>query len=790
MTPSPKPNARPTSRGAAPSRLRNGFLAALSTAIALVASPVPAAGPAPGPARASRPAEARATDANITKLATDILGHSQFAHHPLDADLAAKFLDRFLAALDGTHSIFLQADVNELAATYRTSLAKATLTSGDTSAARAVFGRYLERLRQQVAYATGLLRAGSFDFSGHDVYAFDRRHAPRPVDLEAAHELWRQQVRAEYLQEKLTDKKPATIATTLVRRREQQLRTMEGLHEDEVLEMYLDTLAHVYDPHSDYLGHEQMESFSIAMKLSLFGIGAALETDDGYCTIQELLPGGPAARSGQLKPGDRIVSVAQGNKEAVDIMNMPLSRAVELIRGPKGTRVTLTILPAVSAAAAAPRTVSLVRDEIKLEDQQAKARILDVPTPKGPSLRLGVIDLPSFYADMGRPGAGTRRSATADVARLLKKLKSENVRGVVMDLRRNGGGSLEEAITLTGLFIRKGPVVQTRDQAGKIEVGTDDDGSVLYDGPLVLLTSRFSASATEILAGALQDYGRAVLVGDPATYGKGTVQTILMLAPMMDEAGLAHAYDPGALKITISKFYRPSGASTQLHGVASDLVLPSATDFSDVSEASLDDPLPWDTVPAARFERLDRVAPYLPALGDASAKRVKADRGFTLLLEDLARVGKSLVPKPIVLNEADLRREQAESKARRALETEARALDAARPVIYEITLANADQPGLPAPVPAKSPGQAKASAAKRKDERKDEVKGEGKGDGARPRGDSGAKGEAGKHPGADPERDESDRASGDLILRESVRILGDYVGQLEAKDKSRGTSAR
>ena len=751
---------------------------ALALALFLSAASGPAVTAAQGAgAVSSRSAEARATDANITKLATKILGRSQFAHHPLDAELAAKFFDRYVDALDGTHSVLLQSDVDELVAAHRATLAKATLANGDTSAARAVFARYLVRLRQQVAYVSGLLKTGgAFDFTGHDSYSFDRRHAPRPPTLEAARELWRQQLRAEYLQEKLTDKKPAAIATALTRRHEQQLRTMEGLHDDEVLEVYLDALAHVYDPHSDYLGHEQMESFSIAMKLSLFGIGAALETEDGYCTIRELLPGGPAARSGQLKPGDRIVAVAQASKDPVDILNMPLSRAVELIRGPKGTRVTLTILPASGATSAAPRTVSLIRDEIKLEDQQAKARILDLPASSGaPGLRVGVIDLPSFYAEMGGGpgGGGSRRSATADVARLIKKLKAENVRGIVMDLRRNGGGSLEEAITLTGLFIRKGPVVQTRDQSGKIELGTDDDGSVLYDGPLVLLTSRLSASATEILAGALQDYGRAVVVGDSATFGKGTVQTILMLAPLMDEAGLTHTYEPGALKITISKFYRPSGASTQLRSVASDIVLPSGTDFADVSESSLDDPLPWDSVAPAPYERLNRVAPHLPVLRDASTKRVKADRGFAFLLEDIGRLGKSLKEKSVVLNEAERRRELAENKTRRKEEREARARETSKPVAFELTLANVDKPGLPPPMPAEGSGAGGKNGGAAKSEAKSETKSETKSSAK----SSGAAEPAGGS-GRELDRDDESRGGGDVVLDESVRVLADYVGLL------------
>jgi carboxyl-terminal processing protease len=355
-------------------------------------------------------------------------------------------------------------------------------------------------------------------------------------------------------------------------------------------------------------------------------------------------------------------------------------------------------------------------------------------------MRLGVIDLPSFYAEMGK-GAGAHRSATADVARLVTKLKTENVRGIVMDLRGNGGGSLEEAISLTGLFIRKGPVVQTRAPDGEIQVGTDDDDKVLYDGPLVLLTNRFSASATEIMAGAVQDYGRGVVVGDKSTFGKGTVQTIMGLAPMMERAQLATAHDPGALKVTISKFYRPSGASTQLKGVASDLVLPSTTDFSDVSEASLKNPLPWDVIPAKPYDRLNLVATALPTLRAKSQERIKTDKDFAYLASDVDRVAKSLANKSVSLNEAERRQELARDKAaeaERSKDIQARA--GARPTSYEITLENAGLPGLPPP---------------------------GKG----PKPPKPAKG--GKPAGIDRTLDS------DAILDETVRILADYVGLLK-----------
>jgi carboxyl-terminal processing protease len=707
-------------------------------------------------------AAARATEANITRLTTSLLERSQFSHHPLDSELASKFLDSYLDALDGARALLLQSDVDEFAK-YRATLAQATKTAGDTTPAHLIFARYLQRLEQRVDYVTKTLKTAKFDFTGHDTFTVDRTKAPRPRDLAAATELWRQQLRSEYLQEKLADKKPDQIVTALTRRHTQQLKTVKALDSDEVLEIYLNALAHVYDPHSDYMGHEQMESFSIAMNLKLFGIGAVLEMEDGFCKIRELVPGGPAAKSGLLKPGDRIVAVAQGTKEPVDIVNMPLPRAVELIRGPKGSSVTLTILAAGAAEGAVSKKTTLVRDEIKLEDQEAKASIMDLPAGKGGPLRVGVIDLPSFYAEMGRQGDG-HRSATADVAALLTKLKAEHVGGVVLDLRGNGGGSLEEAINLTGLFIRKGPVVQTRGPDGDIELGQDNDPAVLYDGPLVVMISRFSASASEILAGALQDYGRALVVGDSSTFGKGTVQNVLPLARAMDRGGLAYSYDPGALKVTIRKFYRPSGASTQLRGVASDIVLPSTSDFGEVSESSLKDPLKWDTVPAARFEAVNQVKPYVPTLKERSAKRVTATKSFAFLAEEIARLKKDLADKTVSLNEAERRKEMAEAKARREQREKAsKALQADRPVTYKITVKSASTPGLPAPVAAVEKGSGDAAgaplAASNKSGKKPQT--------IRTHPVDGPAGTATKNTPVD-----------DILLDEGVQILSDYVGLL------------
>jgi len=638
-----------------------------------------------------QPLDEAATDAEITRLTSKILEKSQFAHHPLDDELAGKFLDRYLDTLDTQHMVFLQSDVDEFAP-FKPTLAQATRRDGDSSPARVIFQRYLERLDQRAAFVAELLRTEHFDFSANERYDFNRKNAPPPDDLAAAQQLWRQQVRADYLQEKLAGKKEEEIATTLTRRAARLPQTMRKLDKEAILETYLNALAHVYDPHSDYMGHEQMQSFGSVMNLSLVGIGASLQSDDGYCKIREIVPGGPAARSGELKVGDRIVGVAQENGEFTDLVDMPLPQAVEMIRGQKGTTVRLTIIPATAANDATRKSISLVRDEIKLEDQQAKARIVDLPGEKGGTHRIGVIDLPGFYG--GERGSSSP-SATKDVARLLKKLKQEKVTGIVLDIRRNGGGSLDEAINLTGLFIPAGPVVQVRGPNGRIEVGTDDDSVTFYDGPLVVLTSRFSASASEILAGALQDYGRAIIVGDPSTFGKGTVQTIMPLDRMMQHEGMIPAEDPGALKTTISKFYRPSGKSTQIEGVKSDIVLPSLSDLPEISEKEMPNPLPWDTVPSAIFANDHRVSPYLATLRGSSAERVAKDPDFIALQKDREEFRKRREAKSISLNESERRREKAELDERIATRKKERAARvAAQPPTYEITLKDVDQAGL------------------------------------------------------------------------------------------------
>lgn len=640
------------------------------------------------------------TDANIARLTARILERSHYAQKPLDDNLSRKFLDRYLTMLDPMRVHFLASDVKEFEP-YQTTLDDLVMKRGDTSAGQLIFDRFMKRLSARVAYAEELLDKNEFDFTGNDRYGINRKDSPYPKNLAEAKSLWRQHLRYEYLQEKLNNKKPEEIQKALKGRYTRLQRNLKELADDRVFEIFLSSLARVYDPHSDYMGKSTTENFAISMKLSLVGIGAELTTtDEGYCQIRRLMAGGPAEKSKKLKAGDKIVAVAQGDKEPVDVVDMPLPKAVELIRGEKGTEVRLTIIPADAPDPSVRKLVTLIRDEIKLEDQEAKAKIIDIPGQSASkTVRLGVIDLPSFYADMRARRGVERKSTTADVAKLLKKLIDEKVQGVVLDLRHNGGGALEESINLTGLFIKKGPVVQVKDPVGNIEVESDADPSVLYEGPLIILTSRFSASASEILAGALQDYGRAIIVGDSSTHGKGTVQSLLELEPIMLENRMPFAHNPGALKFTIKKFYRASGGSTQLRGVVPDIILPSVNNYAEVGEGAMEGALPYDEVPPETYEKLGQVSPYLEDLRKRSTWRIDSDPDFAYVKEDIEIFKKALAEKSVSLNEAQRLKEKKEVEARaEARKKERKARPTPDLKIYEITLKNALEPGLPKPV--------------------------------------------------------------------------------------------
>ncbi|HMC26856.1 MAG TPA: carboxy terminal-processing peptidase [Verrucomicrobiae bacterium] len=711
-------------------------------------------------------------EASIARVTSMILQKGHYLRQKFDDEISSKFLDRYFDALDNLHIYFLQSDLKEFDV-YRYSLDDLTLNQGDTTPGRVIFLRFLQRLQQQFDYVLELLKTEKFEFNTDERFTINRRTLPRPKDLDEAKKLWRERLRYEYLQEKLNKEKPDEIVKIITRRYTRILRALKEYDNDDVLEVYLTALAHVYDPHSDYLGKSALDNFSINMQLSLFGIGALLRSEDGFCKIQSLVPGGPAERGKKLKPNDKIIAVGQGDQAPVDTVDMKLNKVVEMIRGPEKTEVRLTIVPADASDPSVRKTISIIREKIKLEDQEAKAKIIELPAGTNQLMRLGVIDLPSFYSEFeleGRAKSGERKSTTVDVSKLLHKLVQEHVGGIILDLRRNGGGSLEEAINLTGLFIKEGPVVQIKDSDGRINIDKDPDPAVLYDGPLIVLTSRFSASASEILAGALQDYGRALIVGDTSTHGKGTVQSLIQLAPHMRQFGLGTTNDPGAVKITIRKFYRASGSSTQLKGVVPDIVLPSVNNTLEVGETSLDNPLPWDTIdPAPDFDKLkvNRVEPYLTELKYRSDKRVAVDRDFAFLREEIERFKKAVAEKSVSMNEAKRWKEKNEADAR----SKARKKDlASRPEppgkVYEITLKNVAEPGLPPPM-AKTNQLSKAETSPDKTEKKLKL--------------TANKRDPKEAPVVEAPTDEDEEAADngalnvDITMDETKRILSDYI---------------
>lgn len=684
--------------------------------------------------RSLPPVRATSDESLIARLTATLLRRSHYTRQPLDDAVSSRFLDRYIENLDNLRMHFLQSDLEEFEA-YRYRLDDLTL-AGDTEPGRVIFERFLSRISQRVAYVAEVLRTEKFEFTGDDTYLLDRKEAPWPKDMGEARAIWRQHLRFEILQELLSKtpskkaqdaesdaaSKPeeaevvvgangltAEVEKTISRRYARLLKTLKDFEGADVFQYYLGALTHVYDPHSDYLGGPTLENFAINMNLSLFGIGAVLTSEDGYCKVRELRPG-PAMRSKKIAPGDRIVAVAQGDDgESVDVVDWKLGKVVEIIRGPKGTKVRLTLIPADASDPSERRQVTLVRDEIKLEDEEAKAQIIDLPGAEGRRRRVGIIDLPSFYRslDIGTPNGRSRtKETTVDVAQLLSKLKQEKVEGIILDLRMNGGGSLEEAIDLTGLFIKEGPVVQVRDSIGRVIVDEDPSADVFYEGPLMVLTSRYSASASEILAGCLQDYGRALIVGDSSTHGKGTVQSLVELQPMVERVLDDTSSNPGAVKITIRKFYRASGASTQLKGITPDIVLPSVNNYADIGEASLEDPLPWDTITAAKFEAENRVAPLLDELRVRSEKRLATDPDFLYIQEDIQQYLKRKEDKTLSLNLAKRLEEKAENEVRAEQRKQERESRPSRgETVYEITLKDVDTVGLPAPLDPETAGK-------------------------------------------------------------------------------------
>ena len=597
----------------------------------------------------------------ISQMVSRILEQNHYSHHPLDDKTSKDLLQNYLEMYDYNHMFFEKGDIAEFEAKFGDQLAQ-KIKEGDVEPAYAIFDRFLKRLEEREALVK-TLAASTMDFSVDEAMVIDRHEAPWAAGGAEIDDLWRKRVKYEILQERMSKTKPEEITKTVVTRYERLLRSYKEYDTSDVLQNYLSSLTHAYDPHSDYMAAPQMENFNISMRLSLVGIGAVLRSEDGYAKIVSLVPGGPADADKRLKPNDKIEAIAQGDGPWVEAVGMKLDRLVQLIRGEKGTVVRLRVLPSDAIDPSTKVTISLVRDEIKLTDQEAKAKIINLSSG-GRNLRVGVIDLPSFYADM--KSVIEPKSTTRDVEKLVGYLKKEGIDGLILDLRRNGGGSLSESVSLSGLFIPEGPIVQIKDARGLIKQLRDTDETMAYSGPMIVLTSRASASASEISAAALQDYGRALIVGEKSTFGKGTVQSIIELNQYLPAA--LRSFKPGAVKLTIQKFYRISGGSTQHRGVVPDVKLPSLNDYMDITETALHNPLPYDEVEPAQFKHMDYItAPKTKELVKLSSDRVEANQEFKWVREDIERFKKQKEEKVVSLNE---KKRQDEKKADEARNTD------------------------------------------------------------------------------------------------------------------------
>jgi carboxyl-terminal processing protease len=604
-----------------------------------------------------------------SSIATRFLTNYHYKRTRLDDELSSEIFDSYLELLDPNRIYFLAGDIESFER-YRTGMDDA-LRHSDLLSAYEMFNVYAERVQQRIDYARKRVQQ-PFDFTIDEYYQYDREGEPWAADSAELDELWRKRVKNDYLRLLLTDKEPEAIVQTLNERYQDQERRIHELNNEDVFQFFMNAFAQSIEPHTAYLSPRSSENFEISMKLSLEGIGALLGRENEYTVISSIVPGGPADQDGRLKAGDRITAVGQGNDgKMVDVIGWRIDDVVDLIRGPKDTVVRLDVLPEDASISGPSHVIDIVRNEVKLEEQAAKSEIIDVPVGdgEGETVKIGVIDLPVFYLDFnGRAqNLPDYRSSTRDVQRLIGELKEKGVKGIVVDLRNNGGGSLLEATTLTGLFIDKGPVVQVRNSSGRISLEEDTDSGMAWDGPLAVLVNRYSASASEIFAAAIQDYGRGVVIGE-TTFGKGTVQSLLDLddyAPS-DKPGM------GQLKITMAQFFRVNGGSTQNKGVVPDIRFPSAGDPADYGERSLDNALPWTSIDAARFDPSGDLSRLVVVADSRYQGRMAGDQEFDWLLNDIDDFNQHSNEKSVSLLESVGREKMKEAEEKRAQRKEQR----------------------------------------------------------------------------------------------------------------------
>jgi carboxyl-terminal processing protease len=630
-----------------------------------------------------------ANDRHVALTVSSLLSQQHLLRHPLDKEMSERCLKSFLKAIDPMKVYFYQSDIDNFMQ-HKDELCDA-IRKGDVNFAYAVFRTFLERVDERIKMVDELL-AKPQDFAIDENMVVDRDSVEYSRDPAEALDRWRKRIKYDLLVLKVNKKddeeadKPSDAAKKektaksetpkteeeqakdvrekLARRYHSFAKRMHQIDGGELLEMYLNAFTTSFDPHTDYMSPATQEDFDIAMRLQLDGIGASLMSEDGYTVIKKIIPGGAADKDKRIKAEDKIVGVGQGEDGKIeDVIDMKLRDVVKMIRGKRGTVVRLEVIPAGSEE---HKIYKITREKIELKDSEAKGQIFEAGRkPDGTPYRVGVIDLPSFYRDMtgDRRGLTDFRSTTQDVLKILNDFNQKKVDAVVLDLRRNGGGALNEAISLTGLFIEDGPVVQVKDADGQVQHLDDMDSGVAWKGPLVVLISKFSASASEILAGAIQDYHRGLIVGDRSTHGKGTVQSLLDLGQKLF-LGLPNSPSLGALKITMQQFYRPDGDSTQKRGVLSDIELPSITTHLDVGEADLDYPLAFDRVEPLKYKQYADVTPVIcKQLQQLSQQRVQASEKFQKVLRNITRYKEQKAKKQVTLNEAKFVKERTELNA-------------------------------------------------------------------------------------------------------------------------------
>jgi len=619
-------------------------------------------------------------DRQITLAVKSYLEREHFLRRPLDDEIARRWFGIFLEALDPMKIYFIQSDIDAFMQK-RDSLDD-LVKKGDVTFSYEVFNRFLQRVDARLPLIEKLIAAPQ-DYTKPETMVIDRDDTKWAANEAESEDNWRKRIKYDLLVQKMEKMPPEEAQEKLVRRYRSFAKRMHQMNADELLETYLSSLTSSLDPHTSFMSPGTLENFEIGMRLQLDGIGASLKGEDGFTTVAELVPGGAADKDGHLQKKDRVIGVGQGAEgEMVDVVDMNLNEVVKLIRGKRGTIVRLKVIPVGQTV---PKIYDITRAKIELKDSEARGELIEEgKKADGMPYRIGVINLPSFYMDMAgaRQGQAEYKSSTRDTKRLLDEFRQKDVDCIVLDLRNNGGGSLPESISLTGLFIDTGPVVQIKDADKRVQQYDDVDPGVSWDGPLVVLTNKFSASASEIVAGAIQDYRRGLLIGDNATHGKGTVQSLLDLGRQLFQR-LPNAPSLGAIKITMQQFYRPAGQSTQLEGVKSDVELPSITTHLPVGESDLDHAIAFDKVPSATFQSSGRVSDaVLKSLREKSTQRVAENEDFRKVAKDIAQYQKRKDEKTVSLVETEFSRQWNEGKSAEDEEKKLEeSIDPKRPVV-------------------------------------------------------------------------------------------------------------